>query len=115
LLCADSLASINLSKGKKDMRLETIRAAKNGFILEDEYGNLHVAKTLIEAAQIVGDIVPDTQGTRYAVGMNCGDLSAARACFRDGKKIEAIKILRDCFTPRLGLREAKELIEVLCF
>jgi ribosomal protein L7/L12 len=42
-------------------------------------------------------------------------LSAARACFRDGKKIEAIKILRDCFTPRLGLREAKELIEVLCF
>ncbi len=96
------------------MNLESIRAASNGFIIVDDRLTEYVAKTLIEAAQIVGEIVPDSQGTRYALGMNCGDLSAARACFRDGKKIEAIKILRDCFTPRLGLREAKDMIEILC-
>jgi ribosomal protein L7/L12 len=114
LLCAVLRASINLSKGRKDMNLESIRAASNGFIIVDDRLNEYVAKTLIEAAQIVGEIVPDTQGTRYALGMTPGDLSVARACFRDGKKIEAIKILRDCFTPRLGLREAKDMIEILC-
>ncbi len=96
------------------MNVESIRAVSNGFIIVDDRLSEYVAKTLIEAAQIAGEIVPDSQGTRYALGMTPGDLSVARACFRDGKKIEAIKILRDCFVPRLGLREAKDMIEILC-
>lgn len=96
------------------MKLESVRAVSNGFVLVDDRLNEYVAKTLIEAAQIAGEIVPADSGSHYALGMTPGDLSVAKACARDGKKIEAIKILRNCFVPRLGLREAKDLIEILC-
>lgn len=96
------------------MRLENIRIAVNGFVLEDQFGRTHIAKTLLEAAQIAGEIVPSYLGCYYAPGMTPGDLSVAKACFREGKKSEAIKILCNCFVPRLGLREAKDLIEILC-
>ncbi len=96
------------------MRLEKITVAQNGFIVEDYDGHLHIAKTLLEAAGIVGETVPNPSGTNYTVGFDSNDLNNVRNLARQGQKIEAIKILRNAFTPRLGLREAKELIENLC-
>ena len=37
-----------------------------------------------------------------------------KALIAQGRKIEAIKLLRDIFTTRLGLREAKDIVEILC-
>lgn len=96
------------------MRLEKITVAQNGFIVEDCYGNLHIAKTLFEAAGIAGEIVPDSSYVKYSTGSDSNDLNNVKSQFRQGHKIDAIKTLRNCFTPRLGLLEAKELVEVLC-
>lgn len=96
------------------MRIEAIIVANNGFIVEDNSGNFHIAKTLLEVAQIVGEIVPAAGYTNYVSGYSDNDLRQVRNLAREGRKIEAIKTLRDCFTPRLGLREAKELVEQLC-
>ena len=96
------------------MHLGNIKAANNGFILEDVYGHLYVAKTLFEAAQIAGESVPSTASSVYAPGFDSNDLNNVKHYMREGKKIEAIKLLRDIFTTRLGLREAKDIVEVLC-
>lgn len=96
------------------MKLENIRVAQNGFVVEDGYGNLYVAKTLLEAAQIVGEAVQSSMTATYAPGFDSNDLNNVKHYMREGKKIEAIKLLRDCFVPRLGLREAKDLVENLC-
>lgn len=97
------------------MKLESIRVAQNGFVLEDGYGNLHVAKTLLELAQIAGEAAgPNSGFTNYTPGYGLNDLTQVRSLALDNQKINAIKILRDTFTPRLGLKEAKELMEVLC-
>lgn len=89
----------------------TIRSARNGFILTDWNGDEHVALTLVEAARIVGEILPDNTAVKYASGENRLALDKARVSFHAGQKIEAIKYLRKAFTPRLGLLEAKELVE----
>ena len=96
------------------MRLEKINVAMNGFVLEDDYGNMHIAKTLLEAAQIAGESVPPTTSSIYAPGVDSNDLNNVKHYMREGKKIEAIKLLRDMFTTRLGLREAKDIVEILC-
>lgn len=97
------------------MKLDSIYIAQNGFVLEDSYGVLHVAKSLTEAAAIVGEAATEvTKYTNYNEGFDSNDLNNIKHLFREGRKIEAIKLLRDCFTPRLGLREAKELVENLC-
>jgi len=96
------------------MKLDNIRVAQNGFVLEDAYGNLHIAKTLVEAAQIAGETAPPEDKVVYAGGHDAGDLAKAKARACEGYKIDAIKILRNAFTPPLGLREAKELLEVIC-
>ena len=96
------------------MRLEKINVAMNGFVLEDDYGNMHIAKTLLEAAQIAGESVPPTTSSAYAPGFDSNDLNNVKHYMREGKKIEAIKLLRDIFTTRLGLREAKDIVEILC-
>ena len=89
----------------------TIRSARNGFILTDWNGDEHVALTLVEAARIVGEILPDNTTVKYASGENRSALDKARVSAKAGQKIEAIKYLRNAFTPRLGLLEAKELVE----
>lgn len=96
------------------MRLEKINIAMNGFVLEDDYGNMHIAKTLLEAAQVAGESVPPTASSVYAPGFDSNDLNNVKHYMREGKKIEAIKLLRDTFTHKLGLREAKDLVEILC-
>ena len=47
----------------------------------------------------------------YASGENRSALDKARVSAKAGQKIEAIKYLRNAFTPRLGLLEAKDLLE----
>lgn len=96
------------------MRLENIKVAQNGFVIEDVYGNLHIAHTLLDAARIAGESVPNSGQTAYESSKGFQDLNEVRKLFHDGRKIDSIKLLRDCFTPRLGLREAKDLVEQLC-
>lgn len=96
------------------MRLEKITVAQNGFVIEDNYGNLHIAKTLIEAAQIAGEHVPNPGYTSYAAGFDSKDLNSVKYHLREGRKIDAIKLLRNAFTPTISLREAKDLVEQLC-
>jgi hypothetical protein len=95
------------------MRYESIRAAGNGYILSDNLGNEMVAKTLVEAAQIAGEQVNSTSATLYDKERGLGDLHMVRDYMQQHQKINAIKFLRDCFSPRLGLREAKDIVE--CF
>ena len=96
------------------MHLENIKIAQNGFVIEDSYGNLYIAHTLLEAARLAGETVPDGGRTEYNTNRSAADLDAVRCMFQAGDKIGAIKLLRDCFTPRLALREAKDLVERLC-
>jgi ribosomal protein L7/L12 len=95
------------------MRYENIRTAGNGYILSDNLGNEMVAKTLVEAAQIAGEHINSTSMTCYSKEYSISDLRRVHFLAREGHKIEAIKLLRDCFSPRLGLREAKDIVE--CF
>lgn len=97
------------------MKLEGIGVAENGFILHDSFGKTHVAKTLSEAAMIAGEgLVQPTSYTVYSPGFSQTDLRDVTILYKQGNKIAAIKMLRDCFSPRLGLKEAKELVEQLC-
>ena len=96
------------------MRVENIKVAQNGFVLEDNFGNLHIARTLLDAARLAGEVVPGGGYSLYEQDKSHHDLDAVHKLFRAGKKIEAIKLLRGCFVPRLGLREAKDLVEQLC-
>lgn len=96
------------------MRLEKITVAQNGFIMEDVHGNLHIAKTLNEAAQIAGEEVLIKRVTTYAPGSGYTDLIRVKQEAMAGRKFDAIKLLRDTFTPRLSLREAKDMVERLC-
>lgn len=96
------------------MRLGTIKVAENGFVLEDAFGNLYIAKTLVEAAELTGEINSIRQSTNYTPGFSAEDLRQVREAFRAGDKIRAIKQLRDCFKPTIGLKEAKEMVEQLC-
>ena len=89
----------------------TIRSARNGYILTDWNGDEHIALTLVEAARIVGEVLPDNTTVKYASGENRLALDTARVSVMAGQKIEAIKYLRNAFTPRLGLLEAKDLLE----
>ena len=95
------------------MRIEEIKVAQNGFVLEDDRGNVHVAKSLAEAAQIAGETSPQSPSCTYAPGYHAGFFRKARTHALQGQKIEAIKVLRDMFSHRIGLKEAKEMVEVL--
>lgn len=97
------------------MKLEGIGFAENGFVLHDSFGKMYVAKTLTEAAMIAGEVtVQPTTATVYTPGFGQDDLRDVKILYKQGDKIAAIKMLRDCFSPRLNLREAKELVEQLC-
>lgn len=95
------------------MRIEEIKVAQNGFVLENDRGEVHIAKSLMEAAQIAGETPPQTPSSTYAQGYHAGFFRKARILALQGQKIEAIKVLRDMFSHRLGLKEAKEMVEVL--
>jgi ribosomal protein L7/L12 len=90
-----------------------IRSVSNGFIVE--YNSYeYVAKTLTEAASLCGEATGSNGRAEYAPGMSADVLASVKRLARDGYKIDAIKKLRSCFVPVLGLREAKEMVEILC-
>ena len=91
-----------------------IRTANNGYVISDTWGNEYIATTLVEAARAVGEIVPDNTSVKYALGKGVSNLTRIRDLWRDGQKISAIKELRECFDPRPGLLESKQLLEELC-
>ena len=96
------------------MHIERIDVAQNGFVLQDAHGNLHIAKTLAEAAQIAGESIPDRGYINYAAGYDVEVLTKVKSLAALDQKIDAIKLLRCCFVPRLGLREARDMVERLC-
>ena len=96
------------------MRPFKIHVAQNGYVLEDEFGGFHIAATLQDLGRLTGETITHSY-TVYESNMSANHLSQVRAMAANGQKIKAIQLLRDCFTPRLGLREAKDLIERLCF
>jgi len=76
------------------MRLEKITVAQNGFIIMDIYGHFHIAKTLLEAAQIVGETIPNPIAAHYDLNKNATTLELVREEFKRGNKINAIKELK---------------------
>jgi len=98
------------------MKLSNIRMVSNGFILTDDFDSEHISKTLVEAAQLAGEFLPPEGASRvvYHPYRRADNLATVRELAREGRKSEAIKELCDCFSPRLGLKEAKDLIEQLC-
>ena len=97
------------------MKLQGIGVAENGFILHDSVGKTYIAKTLTEAAMIAGEsTVQPTAYTNYNPGFSHADLRDVKILYKQGDRIAAIKLLRNCFSPKLCLREAKELVEQLC-
>lgn len=95
-----------------------IEQAQNGFVVTTDGGDLFIYRTLQEMADAIEGRAyapaPVSTPTVYAPGKNAQDLYTVRRLAKEGRKIDAIKELRNVFEPRLGLKEAKELIEDLC-
>lgn len=87
-----------------------IRVVNNGFVLEMRGGE-YVAKTLLEAAIVAGEHIP---ASGYSTYSRTGSKEALRKALNDTEysKIHAIREIRDMFEPRLGLREAKDLVDL---
>lgn len=99
-----------------------ITQAENGFVVTKDNGDLFVYKTLREAADDLEGRVENFWPTPapativnavYAPGYYVRNLEIVRRAAMEGRKIDAIKELRSCFVPKLGLKEAKEIIEQL--
>lgn len=92
-----------------------IEQAENGFIYTDDLGRLFIYKTLTELANNVeGSVNQSPRGTHYAAGYSVKHLDTVRCLLNLGKKIDAIMLLRDIYEPRMGLKEAKELVDAMC-
>ena len=95
----------------------TITDCDNGFMVSHGFGNRVVFTSFTAAAEHFGEPPRPSLGshhTTYQPDTGAYTLREARLHYRDGRKIQAIKLLRNAFTPRLGLREAIELLESLC-
>ena len=98
----------------------TITRAENGWVANSQWdGPSYIATSLHELATLVegpAPVKPQESATvysSYADGYTVQDLYHVKTLAQAGRKIDAIKHLRNCFTARLNLREAKELVEVL--
>lgn len=95
--------------------------ARNGWVANSEFnGPLFVARSLHELADLIEgpapvqpEYVPPHPDTCDFAIKNFDLLRSVSECLAAGQKINAIKALRDCGTPRLSLRAAKELLEGL--
>lgn len=99
----------------------TITRAENGWVANSQWdGPSYIATSLHELATLVegpAPVKPQESATvysSYADGFTVQDLYHVKNLAQEGRKIDAIKHLRNCFTARLNLKEAKELVEVLC-
>jgi ribosomal protein L7/L12 len=90
-----------------------LKQAINGFIYTNDHGDVYIYSTLTELAAAVEGRSPGNY-TAYAPGKSIVNLREVRGLALNREKISAIKELRNTFTPTLGLKEAKEVVEVLC-
>jgi hypothetical protein len=96
----------------------TFKPVDNGYIVMENGKPIRVAKSLSEAAEHYGAPRPATIFDKY---VNYGsdvngafELSGIRDHAKNGQKIDAIKRLRNLFGNHvLGLREAKDIVEIL--
>lgn len=89
-----------------------IRSVTNGYVLTNGYGDEYIAKSLLDAATVTGEYVPTNDRVEYAPRKDKETLRRIANMACEGRKIDAIKELRECYTGRLGLKEAKELVEL---
>lgn len=73
----------------------------------------NICRALYAKDEFVVSRAGDSGCTYYSQGSNVFVLSAVKTHIRNGRKIEAIKTLRNMYTPKLGLKEAKELVEAM--
>jgi ribosomal protein L7/L12 len=101
----------------------SITRANNGWIANSRWdGPSYIATSLHELATLVEGSAPvkpqesesATIYSCYAENFTVQDLYHVKTLAQAGNKIEAIKHMRKCFTPWLNLREARDLVEVLC-
>ena len=98
----------------------SIHRAKNGWVVNSRWdGPSYVATSLHEIATLVEGEAPAKEAvaqtySSYAEGFSANDLYTIKSFAAAGRKIDAIKLLRNCFTARLNLKEAKEIVEVFC-
>jgi ribosomal protein L7/L12 len=94
-----------------------ITEAKNGFIIEIA-GEIYILQSLsdlwsIEVERYTVREIGTTELNVYGNNYGPANLLSVRSLVCSGKKIEAIKLLRNIYTFRLGLKEAKELVELI--
>jgi len=94
-----------------------ITEAKNGFILEIA-GETYILQSLSDLLSINFDSYMahecgTTAKSVYGKHYNVTSLLEVRSLAFSGNKIAAIRLLRDVYTFRLGLKEAKELVELI--
>ena len=122
----------------------SIHRAKNGWVVNSRWDgpsyvatSLHEIATLVEGEAPAKEAVAQTYSSyaegfsandlyttksfaaaqtysSYAEGFSANDLYTIKSFAAAGRKIDAIKLLRNCFTARLNLKEAKEIVEVFC-
>lgn len=95
-----------------------IITAENGFMVESNYGGVRrVFPSFYAAAEYYREPIPAPAAqdapTYYTSGHNKDTIREVISLYRSGEKINAIKLMRDIYGTRLGLREAKELVELL--
>lgn len=95
-----------------------IESVENGYIATSnntfDGPHKYVSTSLTELAKIIEpNIFPKDPDTNiYAPGYTKNDLIKARQQAQLGNKITAIKLLREVYVNRLGLQEAKDLVEM---
>lgn len=95
--------------------------ARNGWVANSGFdGPIFIAKSLHELADLIEgpvpvqpEYVPPHPNTCDFAVKDFDLLRSVSEYLAAGQKIKAIKALRDCGTPRLSLRAAKELLEGL--
>ena len=97
-----------------------IKKAKNGFVVYESAGDMSIYPSLHDMADAIEGPAGGVQSglhygnTVYAPDATALNLTRLRGWAAVGRKIDAIKELRNTFEPKLGLKEAKDIIEILC-
>lgn len=97
-----------------------IKQINNGFVYTNDWEEKYAFKTLtdlavhVEGPAYAAEPSPSlSRSMTYAPFKGILNLRDIRQLALDGKKIEAIKEMRSLLNHAIGLKEAKEMIEVL--
>ena len=92
-----------------------ITVATNGYLVEDNFGRLFIACTLQEAGRLIGEAFEYSPRdyTVYNQDSNANSLVEVHRLAETGERIRAIKTLRNCYSPKLGLREAMDIVDTM--